>query len=204
MDRLTDLVRRKLARHGESEVALATLATHPYDRASIQALAAVLSAIAADDETFQIELAELVDQAKQDPTIGAFATHVEGLANIGQIVNLAEVRDVHFHLPGSATFTPSPAPIRHTWTGAAHDSAPPATNTQGERRPQSEPPTGDLPTVEEDLRALNQEALHRSDPALRARLYEELGIDGLYDPNSHTVRVQVELGRRIGRVGGGT
>jgi len=48
------------------------------------------------------------------------------------------------------------------------------------------------------------EALHRSDPALRAQLYEELGIDGLYDPNSHTVRVQVELGRRIGRVGGGT
>jgi hypothetical protein len=46
------------------------------------------------------------------------------------------------------------------------------------------------------------EALAQSDPALRARLYEELGVDGVYDPNSHTVRVQVELGRRIGRVGG--
>jgi hypothetical protein len=114
MDRLTDLVRRKLVRHGESEVALATLATHPDDPASIQALAAALSAIAAVDEAFQIELAELVDQAKQDPTIGAFAAHVEGLANVGQIVNLAHVRDVHFHLPGSATLTPSPAPIRHT------------------------------------------------------------------------------------------
>jgi len=155
-DRLTDLVRRKLARHGESEVALATLATHPDDPASIQALAAALSAIAAVDEAFQIELAELVDQAKQDPTIGAFATHVEGLANVGQIVNLAQVRDVHFHLPGSATLTPSPAPIRHTWAGAAQDTAPLATNTQGERRPQSEPPTGDLPTVEEDLRALKE------------------------------------------------
>ena len=48
------------------------------------------------------------------------------------------------------------------------------------------------------------DALDRSDPALRAQLYEELGIDGVYDPNSHTVHVQVELGRRIGRVGGGT
>jgi hypothetical protein len=39
---------------------------------------------------------------------------------------------------------------------------------------------------------------------LRAQLYEELGIDGVYDPNSHTVHVQAELGRRIGGVGGGT
>jgi site-specific DNA recombinase len=48
------------------------------------------------------------------------------------------------------------------------------------------------------------EALNWSDPALRAQLYEELGIDGVYGPDSHTVHVQVELGRRIGRVGGGT
>lgn len=47
-------------------------------------------------------------------------------------------------------------------------------------------------------------ALDRSDPALHAQLYEELDIDGVYDPNSHTVHVQAELGRRIGRVGGGT
>jgi IS5 family transposase len=44
----------------------------------------------------------------------------------------------------------------------------------------------------------------RSDPALRAQLYEELGIDGVYDPDRHAVHVQVEFGRRIGRVGGGT
>jgi site-specific DNA recombinase len=48
------------------------------------------------------------------------------------------------------------------------------------------------------------DAFDRSDPALRAQLYEELGIDGVYDPNSHTVIVHAELGRRIGRVGGGT
>jgi hypothetical protein len=47
-------------------------------------------------------------------------------------------------------------------------------------------------------------ALDRSDPELRAQVYEELGLDGVYDPNRHTVHVQVELGRRIGRVGGGT
>jgi hypothetical protein len=45
-------------------------------------------------------------------------------------------------------------------------------------------------------------ALTHSDPALRAQLYEELGINGVYDPGSHTVHVQVEFGRRIGRVGG--
>jgi site-specific DNA recombinase len=47
-------------------------------------------------------------------------------------------------------------------------------------------------------------ALDRSDPTLRAQLYEELGIDGVYDPNRHTVHVQAEPGRCIGRVGGGT
>jgi site-specific DNA recombinase len=48
------------------------------------------------------------------------------------------------------------------------------------------------------------EALDRSDPTLRAQLYEELGINGVYDPDRHTVHVQADLGRRIGRVGGGT
>jgi site-specific DNA recombinase len=61
----------------------------------------------------------------------------------------------------------------------------------------------------EQVRALLEQAgglvaaLDRSDPALRAQLYDELGISGVYDHNGHTVQVQVELGRRIGRVGGG-
>jgi hypothetical protein len=55
-----------------------------------------------------------------------------------------------------------------------------------------------------EVTATRAAALDRSDPALRAQLYEELGIDGLYDPTSHTVHVQVEVGRRIGGVGGGT
>jgi hypothetical protein len=44
----------------------------------------------------------------------------------------------------------------------------------------------------------------RSDPTLRAQLYEELGINCVYDPDRHTMHVQAELGRRIGRVGGAT
>jgi site-specific DNA recombinase len=46
------------------------------------------------------------------------------------------------------------------------------------------------------------EALDRSNPSQRAQLYEELGINGVYDPGRHTVQVQVELGWPIGRVGG--
>ena len=32
------------------------------------------------------------------------------------------------------------------------------------------------------------DALDRNDPAFRAQLYEELGINGVYDPNRDTVR----------------
>jgi site-specific DNA recombinase len=47
-------------------------------------------------------------------------------------------------------------------------------------------------------------ALDCSDPALRAQLYQELGIQGTYDPHSRIVVVQADLGRPIERVGGGT
>jgi site-specific DNA recombinase len=47
-------------------------------------------------------------------------------------------------------------------------------------------------------------ALNGSDPALRAQLYQELGIQGTYDPHSRIVVVQADLGRPIERVGGGT
>jgi hypothetical protein len=47
-------------------------------------------------------------------------------------------------------------------------------------------------------------ALDGSDPALRAQLYQELGIEGSYDPHSRIVVVQADLGRPIERVGGGT
>jgi hypothetical protein len=47
-------------------------------------------------------------------------------------------------------------------------------------------------------------ALDGADPVLRAQLYEELGIEGTYDPHSRIVVVQADLGRPIERVGGGT
>jgi hypothetical protein len=47
-------------------------------------------------------------------------------------------------------------------------------------------------------------ALDGSDPALRAQLYQELGIEGTYDPHRRVVVVRADLGRPIERVGGGT
>jgi hypothetical protein len=47
-------------------------------------------------------------------------------------------------------------------------------------------------------------ALDGSDPALRAQLYQELGIQGTYDPHRRIMVVQADLGRPIERVGGGT
>jgi site-specific DNA recombinase len=84
-----------------------------------------------------------------------------------------------------------------------------ATRSAAEAQLQQHRIAPDIPTPEQIRRLLEQagglvKALDRSDPALRTQLYEELGIDGVYDPNSHTVHLQVELGRRIGRVGGGT
>jgi hypothetical protein len=46
------------------------------------------------------------------------------------------------------------------------------------------------------------DALDHSDPTLRAQLDEELGINGVYDPDRHTVHVRAQLDRRIGGVGG--
>jgi hypothetical protein len=39
---------------------------------------------------------------------------------------------------------------------------------------------------------------------IRDRTQRKLGISGVDDPDRHTVHVRAELGRRIGRVGGGT
>jgi len=99
MGRLATLVRRKVSGHPAAETALAQVEQHPDDHGRIRDLAELLTAFATRDAAFHRELAALVAEAKQDATIGAFTTHVEGLATVGQIVNLAQVRDVHFHLP---------------------------------------------------------------------------------------------------------
>jgi hypothetical protein len=47
-------------------------------------------------------------------------------------------------------------------------------------------------------------ALDGSDPVLHAQPYQELGIEGTYDPHSRVVVVRADLGRPIDRVGGPT
>ena len=47
-------------------------------------------------------------------------------------------------------------------------------------------------------------ALDGADPGLRAQLYQEVGIEGTYDPHARIVAVRADLRRRMVRVGGGT
>jgi len=47
-------------------------------------------------------------------------------------------------------------------------------------------------------------ALDGADPGLRAQLYEEVGIEGTYDPYARVVAVRADLRRPMVRVGGGT
>ena len=46
------------------------------------------------------------------------------------------------------------------------------------------------------------DALDKADPLLRAQLYEELGIEGTYDPHARIVAVRADFRRRTVRVGG--
>jgi hypothetical protein len=153
MDRLAAVVRRKVSGHREGEAALAAVEHHPDDPGRVQALAAALTSLAADEPAFQAELTELVAQAKRDPSIGAFTTHVEGLATIGSIVNLAQVRDVHFHL---ATPTPPAASSQPISVAPALEAEPPGSDTAAERDLKPQDARAGLPTVEDDLRALEE------------------------------------------------
>jgi hypothetical protein len=47
-------------------------------------------------------------------------------------------------------------------------------------------------------------ALDGADPGLRAQLYQELGIEGTYDPHARVVVIRADLRRPMVRVGGGT
>jgi hypothetical protein len=152
MDRLAAVVRRKVRGHREGEAALAAVEHHPDDPGRVQALAAALTSLAVDEPAFQAELTELVAHAKRDPRIGAFTTHVEGLATIGSIVNLAQVRDIHFHLatpiPAASSQPISVAPVLET--------EPPGSDTAAERDLKPQDARAGLPTVEDDLRALEE------------------------------------------------
>jgi len=45
-------------------------------------------------------------------------------------------------------------------------------------------------------------ALDGAGPRLRAQLYEELGIEGTYDPHALVVAIRADFRRRMVRVGG--
>ena len=66
------------------------------------------------------------------------------------------------------------------------------------------------PLTPEMIRAVLEEveglaaALDGADPVLRAQLYEELGVEGTYDPHARIVEVRADLRRPMVRVGGGT
>jgi hypothetical protein len=47
-------------------------------------------------------------------------------------------------------------------------------------------------------------ALDGADPGLRAQLYQEVGIEGIYDPYTRVVAIRADLRRRMVRVGGAT
>jgi hypothetical protein len=57
--------------------------------------------------------------------------------------------------------------------------------------------------VDEDVGGLLP-LLDASDPALRARFYDEIGLDGIYDPHTRVVNASADLGVRMVGVGGGT
>jgi len=151
MDHLAAVVRRKVREDRDGEAALAAVEHHPDDPGRVQALAAVLTSLAVNEPAFQAELAELVAHAKRDPSIGAFTTRVEGLATIGSIVNLAQVRDVHFHLA-----TPTPAASQPISVAPALEAEPPGSDTAAERDLKPQDVMAGLPTVEDDLRALEE------------------------------------------------
>ncbi len=46
--------------------------------------------------------------------------------------------------------------------------------------------------------------LEMSEPALRSRFYEEVGLTGTFDPLTRSVEAVADLGVRKVRVGGGT
>ena len=106
MSRLVALVRRTVTDHRQAESALAEVERHPDDQARIRELGELLAAFAARDAAFHRELASLVADARRDPTIGPLATRVYGQAQVGQLLNVGQARDIYIQPPAS------PAPVR--------------------------------------------------------------------------------------------
>jgi tetratricopeptide (TPR) repeat protein len=113
LERLAGLVRRKVTGHQPAEDALAEVERHPGDQNRVRALAETLAAFGAQDVAFQRELVTLVADARGDPVVGSLATRVYGGAQVGQILNLAQARDIYLQ-PAPP---PAPAEQGHWPTG---------------------------------------------------------------------------------------
>jgi hypothetical protein len=111
LGRLVTLVRRKVTGHRQAEVALAEIEQHPDDQAGICRLAEILAALGAQDAGFHRELAALVADARRDPVVGLLATQVYGQAQVGQLVNVGQARDIYIQPPLPPT-APTSAPAR--------------------------------------------------------------------------------------------
>ena len=75
--------------------------------------------------------------------------------------------------------------------------------TAQERKPDAALAVGEVREIVQELGGLVG-LLGVSDPVLRSRFYEEVGLRGTYDPRTRTVDAVADLGVRTVRVGGGT
>jgi hypothetical protein len=99
MTQLVALVRRKVTGHRHAETTLAQVQQHPQDTDRIRELGELLAAFAAQDVAFHREVVALLDQARRDPVVGQLATRVYGQAQVGQLVNVGQARDIYIQPP---------------------------------------------------------------------------------------------------------
>jgi hypothetical protein len=89
--RLVELVRSKFAQDPVATAALERVQSRPGDQTGLVELAEALRNHSQDAD-FGSQLAELVDQARRDPTVGRFVTQVYGNAKVGKLVNVDTVQ----------------------------------------------------------------------------------------------------------------
>jgi hypothetical protein len=110
MGRLVALVRDKLRGHRGAETTLALLEERPDDPHRIRELGELLAVLAAQDTAFHQELATLIADARRDPIVGPLATQVYGQAQVGQILNVGQARDIYIQPPpNSVDLWPGPS-----------------------------------------------------------------------------------------------
>jgi hypothetical protein len=98
VETLYQTIRQKFTadRDTNAERSLKSLETEPDSKVSQTAVAAVLDEKAQADPAFAKELADLVQQARQDPKVAKFLTNVYGNAQVNKLVNIGQAGDVKF------------------------------------------------------------------------------------------------------------